>query len=150
MPLSGARSRLVNRLCRTALGVGALLVGFMGAADSSHAQVSATPTPPTARSAAERVVDELDALDAWLGSGANAQRWRDYLGAQEIRGAAQLGIDADAAAVTAALQRFSSGANGLELPRFAAVRDALRAWQAALAQRGSVDLSQRALAEASQ
>jgi len=83
-------------------------------------------------SAAGRVAAELDRLDVWLGDGSSGDRWRQFLRTAEVRKALQAGVDAERAAVEAAIQRFSDATPGLNLPRFVAVRDALRQWSAGL------------------
>jgi hypothetical protein len=136
----------VNRLCRTALVVGLVVAA---AVSNTWGQASALSSAPNSATRAKDVLVALDALDAWLGSGPNSDRWRAYLRTAEVRRAAQFGADADAAIVNQAMQRFTSNANGLDLPRFVAVRDALAAWQRELTQQGKADLAQLAAAQAS-
>ncbi len=76
-----------------------------------------------------RVRQRLAELNDWLGENPNASRWREYLDLRDL--AAQLdATDAAAAAVEAGgvIDRLDGGANGLDAPRFAALRAALHTW----------------------
>jgi hypothetical protein len=112
-----------------------------GCASLAHSQFPSGPAPektapkatsPTAQGAASQVRAALEQLDAWLGNNPNADAWRQYLQTAELRNQLEKGGDADPAAVSQVLQQFSSSASGLELPRFAAMRAALKAWLAEL------------------
>ncbi len=78
------------------------------------------------------VVEALDKLDAWLGAGANGDRWRRYLHSAELRAELDQGAKADPATVARLLQRYRGDAKGLDLAPFEAVRQALERWLAQL------------------
>ena len=91
--------------------------------------------------AAGRVAAELDRLDAWLGDNLNGDRWRQFLHTDKLRQELRAGVDADPAAVAAAVQRFSGATPGLNLSRFVAVREALRFWSTELVEHRVEDLA---------
>ena len=64
-------------------------------------------------------------LDTWLGSGANGQSWRTYLGAEALQ--AELAKDAqpDPAVLAKTIQKLTSRAPGLEGAKYVALRTAL-------------------------
>lgn len=99
-----------------------------------------------APAAAEAALDALDALDSWLGADDNANRWRTYLHADELRSELAKGDEADPAILARLLQRFDEGAAGLELSPFVAARDALAARIAELKTRYVSDLAKLAWA----
>ena len=71
------------------------------------------------------VFKALDQLDAWVGSGANGDRWRSFIKADQLRAELAKGADADPAQLAAAMQRLSGDANGLQLAPFQKLRIAL-------------------------
>ncbi len=143
MPVSFVRSAFVDRCLRRLLFVG-FVVG--GLAHIGFAQTPANPSLVPAGDAASRVTAELDRLDAWLGDGPNGDRWRQFLRTGELRNELSGGASANTATAAAAVQRFSAKTPGLNLPRFVAVRDALRQWSTALNPRDAADLAKLALA----
>ena len=76
----------------------------------------------------ERVVAALDSLDAWLGDGANGDRWRAHLRTAELRAELAKGADADPAIVARSLQEFHGEAQGLDLAPFVEARTAIEEW----------------------
>ena len=72
--------------------------------------------------------DELTQQNAWLGDGENGDRWRAYLHNSDLEAELAKGAKADPTVVAAALEQYTSGAKGLDLPKFAAVRTALTEW----------------------
>ncbi|MCA9235434.1 MAG: hypothetical protein KDA44_08170 [Planctomycetales bacterium] len=112
--------------------------GLCRAAEPAHAQSA----PAAAVDAA------LAELRAWLGAGDNRQRWEQYLQLALLDD--QLASDApDPAAIGRVLGQFRSEANGLEMRRFAAVRDALADWQRQLQSQIAATGDLARLAEAS-
>ena len=89
-----------------------------------------------------RLQAALDALDSWVGDGANGDRWRKYLRSAELRKQIAAASDADPAAVSRALQQYQSSAKGLEKGRFTKVRSALKNWLTSLQQHEG-DLAKR-------
>jgi hypothetical protein len=81
---------------------------------------------------ASSVQARLQALDQWLGEGANSQRWHEYLNLDVL--AAQLRQPAapNRDALIDVLGRLESGAPGLDRRQFADLRQALAAWIDAL------------------
>ena len=89
---------------------------------SYTASVSGSP-------ASERIQQSLANLQTWLGQNENADNWRQYLRLQQLEEQIAAGEQADSAVLTSVLQQFETGANGLDLRRFADVRNALRDWR---------------------
>ena len=83
--------RVVSHFAFLAAGCCGVMVG--------HAQEPSTPAPvaPAAAVDAAAVVDALDQLNAWLGTGPNGDRWRSYIEADQLR--AELGKSGDVAVV---------------------------------------------------
>jgi hypothetical protein len=71
-------------------------------------------------------------LDAWLGQGANGDRWRAYLQAEALRGELAKGDSADQAIVLRTLHQLRGDAKGLDLAPFRAAANALARWLAEL------------------
>lgn len=142
MPFSFVRSAFVDRCLRRLLFIG-FVVG--GLSRLGFAQTLANPSQVPAGDAARRVTAELDRLDAWLGDGPNGERWRQFLRTGELRKELSGGANASSSTVAAAVQRFSAQTPGLNLPRFIAVRDALRQWSTELNQQNAAGLAKLAL-----
>lgn len=79
-----------------------------------------------------RVQEALDELHQWLGSGENGTKWRQYLRSEQLTELLSSDEAPDRIVLSAILDRYRSDAQGLDLPRFSAVRQALEQWQAAL------------------
>jgi hypothetical protein len=97
-----------------------------------------TATCGLASPALDRTQQALADLQSWLGHNENADRWRQFLELPQLEEQIAAGSQADEAVLASVLHRFESGANGLDLRRFADVRDALEAWQTE--RRESLDL----------
>lgn len=82
----------------------------------------------------------LDEMDAWIGPETKGDRWRTFLHSETLRQQAALGADANLEAIAEVLQQYQSGIAGLELPRFAAVRQELQHWLEALVEHSTQDL----------
>lgn len=82
----------------------------------------------------------LDELDAWIGPETKGDRWRAYLRSNILRQQLALGADADLATVAEVLQQYRSGIAGLEMRRFAAVREELDQWLSVLVANSDQDL----------
>lgn len=84
----------------------------------------------SAASAAPRddVRAALQRMHQWVGTGQNGQRWRTYLKSDQLMAELTEPGQADASALEEVLARYESSATGLDMPRFAAVRKALRQW----------------------
>jgi hypothetical protein len=70
----------------------------------------------------------LSDLDLWIGEEANGQKWRKFLATAALRQQLTLGSEADPGRVSQVLQKYCSGAKGLEKAKFAKVREELAAW----------------------
>lgn len=81
---------------------------------------------------ADEVRASLSGLQKWLGGGANAAAWNEYLRTDDLRAELAKGNDADEVVVHGVLARYSAGQPGLERPPVSKVRDALAAWHAKL------------------
>lgn len=105
---------------------------------------------PAVKSTADLELREaLSDLHLWLGRGENGKAWRRYLRADSLQNELDRGDSADPQAVDAALEQYESEAAGLERPRFARVRAALRRWRTKLASPTPDDLP-AAIAEQAQ
>lgn len=126
-----ARSALLTTLITLSLA----LSGF--AATSAAAQDAASP---------RSVRQALDSLIAWLNTSTdkNSAAWRRYLKLELLRQQLAKPEAASAEQIGDVLSRFESGARGLELPHFAALRRSLAAWHAELAQPSPDQLPQLA------
>ncbi len=97
-----------------------------GGALTAHAQepgpvaVDAAPAVDPAP-----VIEALDQLDAWVGSGPNGDRWRSFLKADQLRVDLAQGVEVDPAQLAESLQILSGKANGLQLAPFQKLRVAL-------------------------
>jgi hypothetical protein len=120
------------------------------AAGLCAALVASEAVPQTAVGAegdrAAAVAVALDDLDAWVGDGANGDRWRSYLKTGELRTELAKSAEANPAVVARVLQQFRGDANGLELAPFRTTADALARWLAELRQPLADDLVRYALA----
>jgi hypothetical protein len=67
-------------------------------------------------------------VESCLGSGKNREAWEAYLNLASLRAELAKGDKADRAAVQAVQRQLSSGAAGLELPKFNNLRDAVDRW----------------------
>jgi len=85
-------------------------------------------------------------LDQWIGEEANGQSWRKFLATPALRKQIAAGNEADPAVVSRVLEKYKSKANGLELPRFAKVRQGLAAWLPVLRAQYTDDLAKMAWA----
>jgi hypothetical protein len=81
---------------------------------------------------AATVRQALAQLDTFLGSGANAEAWAKYLDLAALRSALAPGEKVDRQAVAGVAKQLASGAKGLELKQFVALRTAVDAWLAEL------------------
>lgn len=86
----------------------------------SHAQESSAPSVDPAP-----VIAALDELDAWVGDGANGDRWRAFLKTSQLRDDLAKGAEGDQAALDDSLKLLSGGTSGLQLAPFQKVRTAL-------------------------
>lgn len=103
-------------------------------------------TPSTT---AQRVQTKLDELEAWISKGdqesSKLQRWQKYLLLDDLREQLEE-PEPDPAVVVRSLRKFRTGANGLNLRRFVAVRNALADWSRELKTPGSGKLADYAAA----
>jgi hypothetical protein len=120
----------------------ALVVLCAGLASERSPGQSAAPI----ESAAVDVTAALDQLDAWLGDGANGDRWRAYLHADALRGELVKGPHADAAVIRRTLERLRGDAKGLELAPFRSAADAIARWRAELRRPLAANLAEYARA----
>ncbi len=93
-----------------------------------------------AESSASQVEAALANLDTWLGTGATAKGWNDYLQLEALRAQLPKGNDADLPAIEAVIAKLDGTAPGLELSRFRALLTALARWteDLAIAKAGSL------------
>ena len=98
------------------------------------------PLSARAGDARHRTKATLAAMHRWVGTGENGHRWREYLVSDRLEAELAKGADADAGVVTEALGQYTSGANGLDRPRFVAVRHALESWAKELSAPSDADL----------
>lgn len=82
--------------------------------------------------AEQAVVSSLQAQMQWLGKGPVAEGWADFLLTDELSNQLARGSAADRRVVSEILSRYQSQTPGVERRQFAAVRQALEAWLAAL------------------
>jgi hypothetical protein len=75
--------------------------------------------------AASKVREAIGPLERLLGRSASGENWKKYLDWPALQQQAASGSNADPAVLRKLFGRFDSGANGLEMPQFAAVRRAL-------------------------
>jgi len=94
-----------------------------------------------AESPRRRAWQAMTEMHRWVGSGENGRRWKSYLRSQQLLDALQLGEFAEPSQVQAVLERYQSGAAGLDEPRFARVRRALKDWLAELRGQPAEDLA---------
>lgn len=87
------------------------------------------PVNALASPASDRTQRTFADLQTWLGQNENADRWRQYLQLQQLEEQIAAGAQADQAVLASILNQFESGANGLDLRRFADVRSALQEWR---------------------
>jgi len=76
----------------------------------------------------DQVRAALTAMHRWVGSGPNGQHWRAYLQSERLAAELDRGAEAEAGVLQEVLDRYGSSANGLDAPRFVAVRQSLRRW----------------------
>ncbi len=94
--------------------------------------ILSSSSAPQAAEPDAQVKASLDELHAWLDSSKNGAAWRSYLRSEQLEAVLAQGDQADQQAVAAILEKYASGASGLEEPHFVAVRSALEAWLADL------------------
>ncbi len=70
----------------------------------------------------------LQAMHAWVGTGQNGQTWRKYLRSEDLTAQLAQADKADPQVLADVLAQYDSGASGLDLPKFVAVRTSLAAW----------------------
>ena len=87
---------------------------------------------PVTSSTATEVQTSLQALNAWLGKGADGNGWRKFLEIDKLSAQLALGANADKQVVSSILGKFDSKTAGLNQPHFTAVRRDLAAWLAEL------------------
>ena len=102
--------------------------------------------PAAEQAATAPVTEALANLEDWLGTGANREAWDRYLHLTELHDQVAKGDEADCATVDGVIEQLDSGANGLDLPRFRKLREALRAWSDELRVVQAPSLSDAALA----
>lgn len=77
-------------------------------------------------------IDEIrqatDAMNAWLGEGENADRWRHFLHIEQLQAELEKGDQADPVELMAVLAQFRRESAGLQSEPFVAVREALESW----------------------
>ncbi|HEX5103990.1 MAG TPA: hypothetical protein VFV87_09285, partial [Pirellulaceae bacterium] len=79
-----------------------------------------------------KVEAALNELHQWVGEGATGEGWRKFLKSDALAAELAKGAEADPKVVGEVLAQYQSGKPGLEMSRFAAVREALAAWEAEL------------------
>lgn len=128
------------------LGV-ATLVAISIASLVTISTVQAEQATPSAT--AQRVQTKLDELEAWISKGdqdsSKLRRWQKYLLLDDLREQLEE-PEPDPAVVVRSLRKFRTGANGLNLRRFVAVRNALADWSRELKTPGSGKLAEYAAA----
>ncbi|MGD9722133.1 MAG: hypothetical protein AB7U76_12970 [Pirellulales bacterium] len=67
-------------------------------------------------------------LEQWLGKGQNGAAWAAYLHLDQLQAALEKGAEADQATIDGVVKQLDSGAPGLELPKFRALRAAIATW----------------------
>lgn len=92
-------------------------------AGSANQAMAASPVP-----AVQTVGAALSELNTWLQVDENGKVWQSYLRTEDLQKQIALGAAADRVVVGEILQRYASNKPGLDLPRFAAVRQELRTW----------------------
>lgn len=90
------------------------------------------------------VATRLATQNQWLGSGSTAAGWKTHLKTAELEAQIARQDEADPATVATILAAYQANTPGLEKPQFVAVREALVAWHAELAQKAPVDLTKAA------
>lgn len=81
-----------------------------------------------AQEAESRVQTALESLHRWIGGGEKGDGWRSVLRSDELEQQLALGDDADPAVVREIRDLYAGDTPGLQMRRFAAVRQALDAW----------------------
>jgi len=94
--------------------------------------------------AVEQVRSAVVQLRNWASDGKNSQAWHKYLRTEQLEQQLALGSRADRAVVADVLERYESGAAGLEYARFRAVRSALTVWQVELPRWNAESLAEAA------
>ncbi len=105
-----------------------LIPRFLGAVACACGLLLSMVQTADAQSGADRVESALKSLHQWVGTGAKGEGWRRHLMSDELESQLAKREHADRLVVSAVLDRYSGSEPGLELRRFAAVRQALRAW----------------------
>ena len=100
-------------------------IALCGVGLTVHAQEPAPAAATTAAVDPAPVIEALDQLDAWVGSGENGDRWRSFIQADQLRANLAKGADVDPTQLAATLKRLSGDANGLQLAPFHKLRSAL-------------------------
>lgn len=133
--------------CLAVCAGGAGLIGLASecsAAEPSADLSIAVPSGPGESLARTSLVAKLDRLDAWLGSGANGDAWRNYLEIGSLRDEIAKGAEADPAVVSRTQRQLRTEAKGVDLAPFAEVRTAAQTWAHELRKGFGDDLSELA------
>lgn len=119
--------------CTLRRWAGLAVLVVVAAGGSANAQVPAPAAPAAGAEPAaptDALVAALAGLDKYLSSGPNGEGWRTFLELPQLTEQVAKGPEADPAVLAKSWSRFNSGAPGLELAPFAAVRQALTVrWQ---------------------
>ena len=110
-----------------------ILAGRISAGDLEPLASDPLGTPPAFEpvtdgrlvTAAAKLREAIGPLDAWLSRSRSGEGWRTYLDWPTLEQQAASAKNADVDTLARIYRRFDSGAEGLELARFAAVRRAL-------------------------
>lgn len=94
---------------------------------------SFNPQVAWAANGQQEVSDAVTALEKWLGTGANGEKWRKYLRLEDLKAEVAKGDKANEEVVAEVYAKLDSKAAGLNLPPFERVRSAVLAWQNELA-----------------
>ncbi len=140
MPLAQTGLLLVSaRRLACSLPLLVLLLGFLPQASATDlASLASDPLgqpvafEPVGESrlvvAASQLREAIGPLDAWLNRSKSGSGWRTYLDWSALENQAASAKNADIDTLARIYRRLDSGADGLELPRFARVRRALGAY----------------------
>ena len=89
----------------------------------------------------ERVERALTAMHEWVGDKDNGDKWREFLLSKELVKQLSRGAAADETVLAKVLAKYRSSENGLNLPKFIAVRQAIESWRSEVLQWKHNDLS---------
>jgi hypothetical protein len=90
------------------------------------------PSWGIAGQSAEQVNAALAEMHHWVGDKENGIRWKQFLKSEELGGQLALGDAADRSSVAEIYNIYASGTAGLEYPKFASVKHAMKWWLADL------------------